>query len=127
MERRSHFITFLIKLRPIVLIMILGCGSYVNKPLRPAEYAMAGVFAATATVDWHQTQYHIQPQCMEWNPVIGPCGNRMQVSIYMPLVVFGTLAIAKVLPEKYRLPYLAAMAGSEFSTIITNHLGGYGW
>lgn len=102
--------------RLVLLAALGGC-------LSPAQRTTALAIAATGVtiVDWHQTR-DITRNCTELNPVIGPCGERVPVDVYFPVVLSGALMLAAALGGTWGDAVLAGLAGAELSTIWSNAL-----
>ncbi len=106
--------------RLIILSLCLGaCGGWTRKDTL-LEIANAGVTA----VDWHQTE-KIVYFCQEQNPIIGVCGDRAPVDIYMPSMILVHAGISMLLPPKYRTLWQAVSLGIESETVYSNYASGY--
>lgn len=103
--------------RAIALALALsGCGWGAQ------QKSFAAATTALLAVDWHQT-HGIVDRCGEINPVIGPCGERLPVNFYFPVVTMGVIVIANLLPEQ-RDALLGVVAGAEGATIWNNFMVG---
>lgn len=76
--------------------------------------------AATLAADGYQTMSYIGPNCMERNPIIGECGDRVPIPIYMPAVFALELAAAYALPPSWRRWFVGAFGGFEAAIVYTN-------
>lgn len=101
---------------PLILALcgVTGC---LSPAQRTTGLAMAAV--TTLAIDWHQTRA-ITRNCNELNPIIGPCGERVSVDLYFPLVIAGTLVLAAALDRPWGDMVLAGVAGAEGATIWSN-------
>lgn len=82
------------------------------------------MFAAEAAIDWHQS-LDIVATCNEINPIIGECGQRVPLAVYLPAVVLGEVLIAYSLPPKWRKLFEGFALGLETHTIWSNYENGY--
>jgi len=97
-----------------VVSVLVGCAHWT----KPEVAAEALALAATAT-DWMQTE-GITAACQEGNFVIGECGQNIAPRYYFPLAMVGHLAIAAVLPHRYRLAWSTVLLGSEANQVWMN-------
>lgn len=92
------------------------------------DVALAVAETAVTSVDWHQTRTTVAPQCWEANPVIGSCGQRVNVDVYFPVMMGLSLLTAALLPDGWmRTTLLATETGVEANAVITNRWTGAGW
>ncbi len=82
------------------------------------------VLGAAATTflfaDWMQTRTGATPHCLELNPIIGACGERVHPDVYFPLVILGNLVAAELMGSDWRPVALGAMTGAEAATVWAN-------
>ena len=78
-------------------------------------------FAAELAVDGMQTR-QIVADCQEYNPVIGPCGDRVPLGAYIPLTGLLHLAVSYFLPPKARLVWQSVTVGAEGHVIYFNSI-----
>jgi hypothetical protein len=87
------------------------------------------ILQTTVTVasmgDWTQSQ-NIVDACEETNPVIGACGQRLNVNLYFALFIVAHGAISAILPPRWRTIWQALFVGSELHTVYRNAVDGYG-
>ncbi len=76
--------------------------------------------AATLAADGYQTMDYIGPHCMERNPIIGECGDRVPIPIYMPAVFALELGAAYLLPPQARRWFVGVFGGFEAAIVYTN-------
>lgn len=81
--------------------------------------ALGTVSTALLAVDWHQSR-GITRQCLELNPLIGPCGERTSPDVYFPAVTMIHLAIGALLPSDARDAWFGAIGGLEAATVWSN-------
>jgi hypothetical protein len=97
-----------------LVVALVGCESWTHR-----DTALEAAFFAATTVDWQQTQ-DITADCGEVNPVLGPCGQRVPVGVYFPLVLAAHAAISSLLPPSWRTTFQAFTLGTEISTTYWN-------
>lgn len=83
-----------------------------------AQFAIAAELAA----DGYQTMDYIAPNCMERNPIVGECGDRVPIPVYMPVVFAAEFLAAWALPPEWRRGVVGAFGGYEAAIIYTNHM-----
>jgi hypothetical protein len=83
------------------------------------QVALGATSTALLSVDWWQTK-SIVNRCLELNPVIGPCGERVHEDVYMMTVIAGNLVVAHLLGRDWREVWLGAMTGAEAATVWSN-------
>lgn len=105
---------------PYALFMVViasnGCTTWTGP-----QAALAYSSSALLVVDWAQTRGIVQ-DCREWNPVLGPCGERLSPGVYFPLVIGANLLLAHLLPAGWREGYLGVMTGVEGATVGQNYV-----
>lgn len=94
-------------MKALLLALLAGCGP-----------TLAGVSTAAITVDWAQTRTYT-PRCIETNPIIGRCGQRIPPDVYFPLAAAANLATGMAL-GKYGPAFWAFVAGVELTTAYFN-------
>ncbi len=63
----------------LTTLLLSSCAAYRTHTLAAASTVMLGI-------DWVQT-VDITRNCTEWNPIIGPCGERISPHAYFPIVM----------------------------------------
>lgn len=106
----------MVRLIAIAVLVIGGCC--------PARYsktdlALEGTFAAELAVDGAQTRA-IVDDCQEYNPVIGPCGQRVPYPAYILGALVIHAAISAVLPPRARTIWQSITVGVEAHTLYYN-------
>lgn len=105
----------------VIGAMLGGCAGW----SKTDTIAEAG-FAAATTVDGLQS-VGITHGCAEANPVIGPCGERVPLGIYMPSMVVLHAAVSALLPRgAWRRGWQMATLGVEGGAAYSNYLLGWG-
>ncbi len=97
----------------ITLLLTTACG------WTKQQVALGAASTALLTVDWYQTK-SIALGCQELNPVIGPCGERVPVDLYMMGVIASSLVLAHFVGDRWRPVLLGALAGAEAATVWSN-------
>lgn len=94
-------------------------------PWTPAQKALGATSTALLVVDWGQTldvQKHPHKDGMaytESNHILGAHPSRGQINTYFASAIVGNLAIAHLLPSKWRTGWLASVTVVE--VVVTNH------
>jgi hypothetical protein len=97
----------------VLALALVGCG------WTKQQVALGAASTAMLTVDWYQSQ-GITRDCVELNPVIGPCGERVPLDLYFMGVMAANLALAHAIGSEWRSVWLGAMAGAEAATVWSN-------
>jgi hypothetical protein len=100
-------------------LLICGCGA--GRGWDRANTAMEVTFLGELAVDAVQTST-IVADCQEYNPIVGPCNNRMPYQLYVPVLGVLHVAAALVLPPRYRDWFQAATIGVEGHVVFFNAL-----
>ena len=106
-------------MKALLLALLVAC----TPPQRTT--AVATVSTALIAADWYQTRTFITPECMEMNPVIGTCGEKVHPDVYFPIVIVSHIIIGAVLPKNWRNVWFAAIAGVQGHTVYSNYQKGY--
>jgi hypothetical protein len=77
-------------------------------------------FAAEIMVDEYQTAGWIAPHCLERNPVVGHCGERVPPAVYMAAAVVLETAVAWALPPAWRRWFEGVAVGVELDVVVGN-------
>jgi hypothetical protein len=88
------------------------------------NYAGEGAFVALLAVDWGQTK-KITRDCVESNPILGRCGHRVPVDVWMPLAALLHLAVSLALPPRALDWWQGVTGGAEAAAVWINLRGGY--
>jgi len=106
--------------RAIVLCLALctGCVGW-SRHDTARELAFTGEMA----LDTAQS-ITIGEQCMEENPIVGMCGQRL--AFYMPGMVIVHVVTSALLPPDKRRAWQWLTLGVEGSTVMANEMGGWG-
>lgn len=92
----------------------------------------AGLFAAYTTafaIDVHQAvkKNGIFSHCFEGNPVVGACGDRVPMVVYVPASMLLIAGIAYAIPRgQWRTAFLGIAVGFETSMVVGNIMLGGG-
>lgn len=87
-----------------------------------SDVALEGTFALASAVDGMESGKFVDT-CHESNPVIGACGERVPLGVYIPLSIVVHAAIAYAIPHgTYRTAFLGLTTGAELDTIYANTL-----
>lgn len=100
-----------------------GCAT-AGKGWTTLDTAAQVTFATALAVDWSQSQ-GITQECMEENPLIGPCGDRVPLGVYMPVTFAAALTASVMLPPKYRRALEGLLVGAELHSVWLNNASGY--
>lgn len=70
-------------------------------------------------VDWHQTKDIIK-NCDEINPIIGKCGQRVNMHVYFVGVLAIEMITARLMSQNWRSTFHGAWIGVEAATVYDN-------
>lgn len=102
------------------LVALAGCPSNWRKLDTAAELA-----AVTTTVmDWSQTR-RIVAACDEENPIIGGCGENVNVDLYFTAMVVTEAVASRILSGSWRTLFQGAWIGVEGKTVGRNMRNGW--
>ncbi len=101
-------------MKALLLAAIVAC--------TPAQRTTSLALASTTllAVDWSQTRGGITSACRELNPIIGPCGDRVPVDMYFPVVIVAHLALGLAMREPWRDVWFGTVAGAQAATTWAN-------
>lgn len=102
----------------LTLLAVSGCPS----SWRARDTALEVPTVAVTLLDWHQTR-GIVAGCEESNPIIGPCGGRMNANAYFIGSVFVELIVSRAVSSAWRPVFQAAWLGAETATVWDNAYG----
>lgn len=111
------------KLREIVIVLSLtACAPGLGRPPGVGDVALETVFLGALVVDWAQSGKYTA-SCREDNPVIGKCGDRVPLDLYIPLVAVTHAVIGWILPRgAWRSAWLGVTTGLEVDTVYSNKI-----
>ena len=89
-------------LRAALLLMVALTGCAAGRGWTAANTAMELGFVGEVAVDTYQTERYILPTCAELNPLVGRCGERVPLAVYVPVGLVLHAAIAWALPPRLR-------------------------
>lgn len=101
-----------------IALLLAGC---CPQQWSRTDTALEATFGAELVVDAAQTA-SIVNNCQEYNPVVGPCGERVPFPIYELAVMVLHAAIAAELPPRAREIFQGVTIGVEGHTIYFNAL-----
>lgn len=104
----------------MIFALLVGCGGW-----RARDTAAETLVLASFAVDHRQT-IAITGDCLEANPVIGPCGERVGPTAYFWTAGLIHVGIAAALPPRWRTAFQAVTAGRQVYGIRLNTHAGYG-
>lgn len=106
---------------PLVLSLLLGC---FPQNWSKRDTAFEAVSTVLLTADWFQTQA-ITERCIEANPIIGRCGDRVNPNVYFPLVIVTSMVVTRLLNPDLRTPFQAGLIGVQAATVWDNADDGF--
>lgn len=106
-----------------VVVLCGGCRAGAQRWTTTDKIA-EGVFAVALSVDYLQTRL-ITDDCIETNPVIGKCGERMPIESYFATALLGHALAAHYLPGRLRSLFQGVTIGFAIFTADKNHTYGY--
>lgn len=118
-------------MRTIAIIALAGCASISTgkRKWTGQDIALETGFVGATLLDTESTYwasrmpYH---ECGESNPITGPCGDRVPLAVYTPVVLVGHAVAAHYLPRPYRTLFQALTLGFESAVVYGNYVLGYG-
>lgn len=108
-------------IRAALLVAILASGCAGGRSWSRADTLAQVTIAAEVLVDTVQTTRGTS-MCREANPIIGPCGERVPVGIYMSAALALESVVAWALPPAWRRWFEGGVAGVEADVIYGNWL-----
>lgn len=108
-------------IRTIALTVALaGCGA--SHAWRASDVALEATFAGELAVDWAQSR-RFSRACEELNPVVGRCGQRVPLDVYIPVSALLHAVATYLLPAgTIRTTWLGITVGAEADAIYSNTL-----
>lgn len=91
-------------------------------PWTTEQKVWAGVSTALILMDWGQTRYIAKNphQFHETNPLMGRHPTMGEVNRHFALSMVANLAVASLLPSKWRTPWLMGVSGMQAHFVIHN-------
>ena len=91
-------------------------------PWTTEQKVLAGVSTALILIDWGQTRYIAKSphRFHETNPLIGRHPSLGDVNRHFALSMAANLAVASLLPSKFRTPWLLGVSGMQAHFVIHN-------
>jgi hypothetical protein len=100
----------------------IGCAGSGSRAWRKSDIALESVFAVALAADWDGSGRFVS-SCHEANPVIGACGQRIPLNLYIPLSALLHVAITHLIPSgTWRTAWLGLTAGIEADAAYSNTL-----
>lgn len=113
-------------MRVLVLVLLSGCCYVRAQRWSRVDTALATTYVAASLLDWYQTANGgILTRCKEQNPILGPCGERVPLALYIPVGDAAILGLAYLVPDRWRPAVLGLLAGAELDTVYVNHFLAY--
>jgi hypothetical protein len=105
----------------VAAVLMAGCANYEGPTLKwsKVDYSLEGAFVLETVYDGIQSRA-IVAKCFETNPIIGDCGNRVPLGVYIPLSIIVQAGVAAFLPSDLRTAWLGLTTGAEADVVYTN-------
>jgi hypothetical protein len=88
----------------------------------PSDIVLEAGFLAATAIDWCQSG-RFPRTCREDNPVIGRCGERVPLDVYIPISAAAHVALTYLLPRgTWRTAWLGLTVGMEVDVVYGNTL-----
>lgn len=97
---------------------LVGCA---GRPWARSDVGLEAAFGVELVGDAVQTSA-IVAGCHEYNPIVGPCGERVPFPVYFLTAAALHLAISAVLPARARAVFQGATLGLEGHVIYMNSI-----
>lgn len=105
----------------------LSLSAQAADPWTPTQQTLAATSTAALAVDWGQTlDISNHPGLFETNPILGRHPTRAQINRYFASSIVGSLAVAHLLPSRFRTTWLSAVTMLEVSVSAHNYQIGVG-
>lgn len=105
----------------LALLLLTSCAPVSTKNWRTRDTLAESALFAVTIYDWNQT-VAITRNCSESNPIIGACGEKVNMHLYFTTVLLSEMVISRLLPQEWRSVFQSAWIGAETATVIDNHL-----
>lgn len=120
-------------MRAIITVIALStaCASVQKSKRRwtGMDIALETAFVGAVLMDAEQTAWNNKlgdMRCGESNPVLGPCGDRVPVDVYVPAALLLHTGASFLIPHgKWRTAFQALTVGFEAAVIYGNYVLGY--
>lgn len=114
----------------ILLFLAIVCASCASMRANAKTWDKTDTMLETATilmlsVDYLQT-IKIVKACVEINPVIGKCGERINPHVYFGSVGMLHVLTSIILPPAWRNVSQGVVIGTQTSTVFSNYKNGIG-
>lgn len=106
--------------RMVIAMALVLTGCAAGRGWTAANTAMELGFAGEVAIDAYQTARYILPACAELNPIVGRCGDRVPLGVYVPVGLVLHAAVAWALPPRLRNLFQIASLGIEGAVIGVN-------
>lgn len=101
-----------------IALALTGCAA--GQGWTAANTAMELGFVAEVAIDAYQTSQSILPACAELNPIVGRCGERVPLAVYVPVGIALHAAVAWALPPRLRNIFQIGSLGLEGAVVGLN-------
>lgn len=112
-------------IRAVAIVAVLS-GGCVSRPWTKTDTALEAACVGLAVLDLNQTT-QITRDCMEGNPILGPCGDRVPPAVWFPTMIVLHAITSYLLPSDWRHAFQGVTVGFQTHVSITNWRAGYGW
>ena len=99
----------------LIATLLAGCPSN----WRTRDTIGEGTLLTITAVDWYQTMGIIR-NCSESNPIIGECGERVNMHVYFISALIIQGIASRLMPSHWRGVLQGAWIGAETATVIDN-------
>lgn len=99
----------------LLAALVGGCGGWQHHD----TLAQTAVVYSLA-LDYKQT-LDITQDCLETNPIMGPCGERMDPDLYFASVIAIDTVLAFSIPPPWRYIFQSAVLAGQAHTVWHNH------
>lgn len=111
-------------MRAIVLATVLSACATGGRAWTARDGLLEAGFAGSMALDYMQTE-RITGICMESNPIMGRCGQRVSPKLYFPLAALLHLGVTAALPRGWaRTTFQGVSLGLEGAVVVYNWRSG---
>ena len=108
----------------LAMTLLVGCAGP-NRWTR-SDVIMESTFVAATVVDGLQS-VAITDGCREQNPILGRCGDRVPLGVYIPVTVLLHIGLTWLIPHgTWRTAFLGLSDGLELDTVYANQFTALG-